>query len=119
MYEENRGKKLFHVSESESYGVWVVSRSLPAAIHVRLEVVVVLAVGHLDEGVREVSLAGLLFHEPDFVEALPADAPAKVSVKLWTGTIRLSASKLRNEVEVDAENSGLPDMFPQGSFLSL
>lgn len=41
-----------------------------------------LAVGHLDQGISEVSLAGLLFHEPDFVKTLPADAPAQVSVEL-------------------------------------
>lgn len=40
------------------------------------------AVGHLDEGVREVSLAGLLLHEPHLVETLPADASAQVSVEL-------------------------------------
>lgn len=37
---------------------------------------------HLDERVGEVSLAGLLFHEPDFMEALPANAPAQVSMEL-------------------------------------
>lgn len=41
-----------------------------------------LAVWHLDEGVREVSLASLLFHEPYFVQTLPADASAQVSVEL-------------------------------------
>lgn len=51
-------------------------------MNLRLEVVVVLAVGHLNEGVREVSLAGLLFHEPYFVETLPANASAQVSVEL-------------------------------------
>lgn len=39
-------------------------------------------IGHLDEGVGKVSLAGLLLHQPDFVEALPADAPAQVSMEL-------------------------------------
>jgi hypothetical protein len=48
----------------------------------RLEVVVVFPVGHLDQRVGEVGLARLLFHEPDFMEALPADAAAQVSVEL-------------------------------------
>lgn len=41
-----------------------------------------LSIRHLDEGVREVSLAGLPLHEPDLVEALSADAPAQVCVEL-------------------------------------
>lgn len=51
-------------------------------VHIRLEVVVVFAVGHLDERVLKVSLAGLLLREPDFVKTLSADTTAQVSMKL-------------------------------------
>lgn len=40
------------------------------------------AVGHLDEGVGEVCLAGLLPREPDLMEALPTDAATQVSMEL-------------------------------------
>lgn len=51
-------------------------------MNLHLEVIVVLAIRHLDERVGEVGLPGLLLQEPDFVEALPADATTQVGVKL-------------------------------------
>lgn len=40
------------------------------------------SIGHFDQRIWQVRLAGLLLHEPDFMKALPADAPAQVSVEL-------------------------------------
>lgn len=48
----------------------------------RFEIIIVLAIGHLDEGIDEVCLPGLLLHKPDLVKALPTDATAQVSMKL-------------------------------------
>lgn len=50
--------------------------------YLRLEVVIMLAIGHLDERVGEVCLPGLLLCEPDFMKALPTDATTQVSMKL-------------------------------------
>lgn len=41
-----------------------------------------LSLGHLDQRICQVRLAGLLLHEPDFMETLPADAPTQVSMEL-------------------------------------
>lgn len=52
----------------------VTGSSGPSASYLRFQIIVVLAIGHLYERVGEVCLPGLLFHEPDFVKTLPADA---------------------------------------------
>lgn len=38
--------------------------------------------GHLHQRICQVRLASLLLREPDFMKALPADAPTQVSVEL-------------------------------------
>lgn len=50
--------------------------------HLRLEVIVMFPLGHLDQRICQVRLASLLLHEPDFMKALPADAPTQVSMEL-------------------------------------
>lgn len=55
-----------------------------------------LAVGHLDQRIHEVSLAGLFLHEPDLVKALPADTTAQVSVELDEGEIIVSGHITEN-----------------------
>ena len=45
--------------------------------------------GHLNEGVLQVCFARGFLSEPDFVEALSADAAAEMGVKLWVEDVVL------------------------------
>lgn len=70
--------------------------------NLRLEVIIMFSLGHLDQRICQVRFAGLLFREPDFMEALPADAPAQVSVELrddkkrWLATTWFWTSRINS-----------------------
>jgi len=62
--------------------------------NIRLDIVVVLAFGHDQQGVMEIGarLAGLLLEEPDLVKTLPTDAAAQVCVQLLSGNVSQKSS---------------------------
>lgn len=56
--------------------------SIGLSVHLRLQVVIMLAVGHGDEGILEIRLASFLLAKPYLTETLPADTPAEMSMEL-------------------------------------
>jgi hypothetical protein len=76
---EKRGKKLRLQVLGE-----VVWHGIFFLVHSRLQVIV-FPWGHLDQWILQVRLARSLFREPDFVEALSADAAAEVGMELVGG----------------------------------
>lgn len=60
----------------------MVEDSSPYASYLRFEIIVMLAVGHLDKRVDQICLPGLLLHKPYLVKTLPTDATTQVGMEL-------------------------------------
>lgn len=58
--------------------------------HVRLEIIVIFAIRHLNKRIRKVGQSGFLLGKPNFVETLSADATAQVSMQLQGQTTVVS-----------------------------
>ena len=61
---------------------WLVSVPWIKTGHSRLEIVIVLPIWHLQKGILQVGLTGLLLLLPYLVQALPTDATAEVGMQL-------------------------------------
>lgn len=73
MYEENRGKKLFHRFQP-GFRKRAGEGGQGGRVSSRVQVVVMLVWGHDHEGIFEIRSPSRLLLGPDLVEALPTDA---------------------------------------------